>query len=91
MLKAIKIPEEAYKEAKKLGQELEAERAIEGVYKVSLSTAVSFAIKRALTDLERKKSLRMAAGGWKDLDTDKMIKEIYEGRLTGTKRSTSFD
>ncbi|MEK6853791.1 MAG: hypothetical protein AABX60_00525, partial [Nanoarchaeota archaeon] len=62
MLKAIKIPEEAYKEAKRLGRELEAERAIEGVYKVSLSTAVSFAIKRALTDLERKKSLRMAAG-----------------------------
>lgn len=91
MLKAIKIPEEAYMEAKKLSQELETERAIEGVYKVSLSTAVSFAIKRALIDVERKKSLRMAAGGWKDLDTDKMIKEIYEGRLIGTKRGTSFD
>ena len=42
-------------------------------------------------EAERKKSLRMAAGSWKDLDTEKMIKEIYEGRLTGTKRGTSFD
>lgn len=91
MLKAIKIPEEAYKEAKRLGQELEAERIIDGIYKVSLSAAVSFAIKRALTEFERKKSLRMAAGGWKDLDTEKLIKEIYEGRLAGTKRGTSFD
>ena len=91
MLKAVKIPEEAYKEAKKLGRELEAERAIEGIYNVTLSAAISFAIRTALADLEKKKRLRMAAGGWRDVDTEKMIKEIYEGRLTGTKRGTSFD
>ncbi len=91
MLKAVKIPEEAYKEAKKLGKELEIGRAIEGVYKVPLSTAISFAIRKALADIEKRKRFRAAAGGWKDLDTDKMIKEIYEGRKIGTKWDISFD
>lgn len=35
-------------------------------------------------EIERKRRLVAAAGGWKDVDTDKMIKEIYEGRKTGT-------
>ena len=90
-MKAVKIPEEAYREAKKLSRELEAEKAFEGMYNVPLSTAVSFAITRALNDLERKKSMRMAAGAWKDLDTDKLIREIYEGRLAGSKKGTSLD
>ncbi len=42
-------------------------------------------------ETEKKRSLAAAAGGWKDVDTDKMIKEIYEGRKTGTKWDTSFD
>lgn len=91
MLKAVKIPEEAYEEAKRLGKELEEEEAIKGVYKVTLSTAISFAISRAMAEIEKRKRFKAAAGGWKGLDTDKMIKEIYEGRKLGTRWDISFD
>ncbi|HLD97500.1 MAG TPA: hypothetical protein VI934_04105 [Candidatus Nanoarchaeia archaeon] len=91
MLKAVKIPEEAYNEAKKLGKELETEKAIRGVYKVTLSTAISFAISRTLAEIEKRKRFTAAAGGWKDIDTEKMIKDIYEGRKFGTKWDITFD
>ena len=91
MLKAVKTPEEAYRDAKRLGRVLEEERTLAGVYKVTLSSAISFALNRTLEELEKKRRFRAAAGGWKDLDTDKMIKEIYEGRKIGTKWDISFD
>ena len=91
MLKAVKIPEEAYKDAKRLGKVLEEEKTIVGIYNVTLSAAISFALNRTLEELEKRRRFRSAAGGWKDVDTDKMIKEIYEGRKTGTKWDISFD
>ena len=42
-------------------------------------------------EAEKKRRFAAAAGGWKDVDTDKMIKEIYEGRKPGTKWDISFD
>ncbi len=42
-------------------------------------------------EAEKKRRLKAAAGGWKDIDTEKMIKEIYEGRKIGTKWDISFD
>ena len=82
-LKSIKIPEEAYNDAKKLMKKLEKTRAIAGIYKVGLSTAVSFAIRNALEDIHKKEMLISAAGGWSDIDADKMIKDIYDSRTSG--------
>jgi hypothetical protein len=91
MLKTVKIPEEAYNAAKKLGKELEKDKAIKGVYKVKLSTAISFAINKSLEEMEKKRRFRSAAGGWKNVDTEELIKEIYESRKGGTRWDTSLD
>lgn len=91
MLKSIKIPEEAYKDAKKLSKRLEETKSIEGLYRIKLSTAVSYAIKRALENIENRRRFLSAAGGWSDVDADKLIKDIYENRKIGVKKSISFD
>ena len=91
MLKTVKIHEEAYKDAKRLGKVLEEEKTLTGVYKVTLSSAIRFALNRTLEEIEKKRRFRAAAGGWKDVDTDKMIKEIYEGRRFGTRWDTTLD
>jgi len=90
MLKTIKIPEEAYKDVKKLTKKLEKNKVIIGVYKVKLSTALSYAIKNALDNLEKRERLLSAAGGWSDVDAS-LIKEIYEKRLKGTKWNIGLD
>lgn len=84
MLKTIKIPEEAYVDVKKLKKELEKEEIITGVYNVGLSTAVSYAVKKALEDIKRRKRFLSAAGGWADIDGDKLTGDIYKGRAKGT-------
>lgn len=90
MLKSIKIDEKAYKDAKKLSKELEEEELIEGIYNVKLSTAISYAIKKALEDIKNRKRFLSAAGGWKDID-ESLVKEIYEGRKKGTRWDISLD
>ena len=40
--------------------------------------------------LKREKFLS-AAGGWSDIDTDGLIKDIYKDRKKGTKRNIKFD
>jgi len=91
MLKTIKIPEKAYNDAKKLKKELEKDEVITGVYNVGLSMAVSYAIKKALADLSNRKKFLSAAGGWSDIDGDRLIKDIYRSRLKGTKWKIGFD
>lgn len=91
MLKTIKIPEKAYNDAKKLKRELEKEEIIAGLYNVKLSTAVSYAIKRALENIKKKKRFLSAAGGWSDINTDKLIKDIYESRKKDTRWDISLD
>lgn len=90
MLKAIKIPERAYKDAKKLKNELEKEEIIDGLYNVKLSTAISYAIKKALEDIKRRKRFLSAAGGWSDID-GKLIRDIYKSRVKGTRWNINFD
>ncbi len=53
MLKSVKIPEEAYKLAKILARELEKQKVFKGVYRVSISMAISYAITKTLEDLRR--------------------------------------
>ena len=91
MLKTIKIPEKAYEDAKKLKKELEKEEVIAGLYDVKLSTAVSFAIKKALENINLRKRFLSSAGGWSDIDGDKLVKEIYKSRTKGTNWDISFD
>lgn len=90
MLKSVKIDEKVYKDAKKLSKELEEEEIIEGLYNVKLSTAISYAIKKALEDIKNRKRFLSAAGGWKDMDKN-LVKEIYEGRKKGTRWDISLD
>lgn len=91
MLKTIKIPEKAYNDAKKLKKKLEKEEVIAGLYNVKLSTAVGYAIKNALEDIEKRKKFLSAAGGWSDIDADKLIKDIYEKRMINTRGDISLD
>lgn len=91
MLKTIKIPEKAYNDAKRLKSLIEKEELISGLYNVGLSTAVGYAIKKALEDFRRKKRFLSSAGGWSDLDGDKLIKDIYKSRRKGTKLNISLD
>ncbi|MBI2136906.1 hypothetical protein HYU12_00095 [Candidatus Woesearchaeota archaeon] len=88
MLKTIKIPEEAYRAAKRLGKELEKEKAAEGIYNVKLTTAISYAISNTLSELEKKHRFRAAAGGWKGADTEKILDDIYRGRRFRTRNLT---
>lgn len=90
MLKSVKIPEEAYKDAKKLSKELEDTKLIEGLYNIKLSTAIGYAIKKTLEDIKKRKRFLSAAGGWKDIDKN-LVKEIYEGRKKGTRWDISLD
>ena len=90
MLKSIKIPEEAYKDAKKLSDILEEENIIKGVYNIKLTTAISYAIKRTLEDLKNRNRFLSAAGGWKDIDKN-LIKKIYKGRKSGTQWGINLD
>lgn len=92
MLKSIKIPEKAYKLARNLSEKLEKGKELKGVYNVSISTAVSYAIEKANEDIDKKNAFRKAAGSWSDINTDKLIKEIYDGRRKGSKNmNASFD
>ena len=88
MLKTVKIPEEAYKAAKKLGKELEKEKLVEGVYNVKLTTAISFAITHALEEIERKHRFKAAAGAWSDKDAEAIRKLIHEDRRFRTRNLT---
>jgi len=85
MYKSIKISEEAYKKAKSLSKELEKSGKFPGVEKVNLSTAMGYALTTALQDVKSRRMLHESAGVWKDVDTDKMIREIYESRKKSSK------
>ena len=81
MYKTIKIPVEAYEEAKLLSEELEKSKTIAGVFNVNLSTAVSYAVTKMLENLRKRKRFISSAGGWKDIENlDKIKEEIYFDR-----------
>ena len=90
MLKSVKIDEKVYKDVKKLSSELEKGELIEGLYNVKLSTAIGYAIKKALQDIKNRKRFLSAAGSWKDIN-ENLVKEIYEGRKKGTRWDISLD
>ena len=85
MLKTIKVSEEAYKAVKKLGREIEKEKAIEGVYNVSLTTAISFAVNRVLEDMERNRRFKAAAGAWSSEESEAIRTLIHESRRFRTR------
>jgi len=89
MYKTVKIPEEAYDEAKKLGEELKLKKEIKGLFNVNLSTAISYAITKTLENLRKKDKFLSAAGSWKDIDADKLKSEIYKSRSI-SKRSVAL-
>jgi hypothetical protein len=80
MYKSIKISEEAYKKAKSLSKELEKSGELKGIVNVNMSIAVGYALDNALQTLKKRRMLHESAGVWADVDTDKMIKEIYASR-----------
>lgn len=80
MYKTVKIPEESYLKAKSLSKELEKSKELVGVSHVSLSNAISYAIIKTLENLKKRHKLISSAGGWSDMDTKKLIRDIYESR-----------
>jgi hypothetical protein len=86
MYKSVKISADAYKTAKSLTKELEKSGKFPGLEKVNLSTAMGYALTTALEDVKSKRMLHESAGVWKDVDTDKMIREIYESRRKSSKK-----
>lgn len=89
MLKSIKVSEEAYKTVKKLGRELEKEKAIEGIYNVSLTMAISVAANHLLEEIERNRRFKAAAGAWSSKDSEAIRALIHENRRFRT-RSLAF-
>ena len=83
--KTVKIPEESYKKAKSLKKELEKNGEFLGAHKVNLSSTISYAISRTLNNVKKRKMLLSAAGGWADMDTESLIKDIYESRKVSTR------
>lgn len=91
MYKTIKIPIEAYKEAKVLSKELEKSRSITGVFNVNLSTAISYAVTKTLMVLRRRKKFVSAAGGWKDMENiDILMEDIYKDREISSRKDLSL-
>jgi hypothetical protein len=90
MYKTIKIPEMAFRNAEELKAEMEKDERVRGIRKVTLSEAVSYAIKGALEDYGRRKNLEAAIGGWADLDCDALVKDIYASRSDKTRREVAL-
>lgn len=86
MYKTVKIPEEAYDEAKKLSEELGDQKKIKGVFNVNLSTAISYAITKTLENLKKRDKFLSAAGSWKDINIDKLKSEIYKARAISKRK-----
>jgi len=83
--KTVKIPEESYKKAKSLSRELEKSDEFLGAHKVNLSSTISYAIARTLNAVKKKKILMSAARGWSDMDTENLIRDIYDSRTVSTR------
>lgn len=82
MYKTIKIPEQTYKDFVKLKRVLEKKRVFKGLSKIKLNHVVGYAAHHLLEEQEKEKRFQAAAGSWADLNTDMLIKEIYESRKT---------
>ncbi|MFZ2456504.1 MAG: hypothetical protein WAX07_08505 [Candidatus Altiarchaeia archaeon] len=85
MYKSIKIPEEVYDDAKALSRELEKSKELTGVHRMNMSIALGYAVSKARENLKRKRKLLASAGVWKDIDTEKLIKDIYDSRKISTR------
>jgi hypothetical protein len=85
MYKTIKISEKAYRNAETLKREMAEDVAVKGVRKVTLSEAISAAVRDALETRDKKKHLMAAAGSWADLDCNAMLKDIYSSRINSSR------
>lgn len=91
MYKTIKIPEEAYEEAKVLSKELENKKEIRGVFNVNLSTAISYAISKTLEYLRKRDKFISSAGSWSDIENiDKLKSEIYRDRAISRRKGVAI-
>ena len=89
--KTVKLPIEAYKEAIKLENELEKKKVIEGVHRVTISTAISYALTKTLQTVKGQDVFKSAAGGWAGLlDTDAFLKKIYKAREKVSRQRVDF-
>ena len=86
MYKTVKIPEEAYYNAKELSKELVEKKEIKGVFNVNLSNAISYAITKTLEDLKKRGKFLSAAGSWKNIDINKLKSEIYKSRSISNRK-----
>lgn len=47
-------------------------------------------MKDLISNLLRRERMRSCAGAWSDLDTDAMIKDIYESRKINTRKEVKL-
>ncbi|MBI2529623.1 MAG: hypothetical protein HYW05_00585 [Candidatus Diapherotrites archaeon] len=90
MYKTVKILEETYEDAKELEKRLEKNREIAGLRKVTLSAAITYALTKTLEDLKSRKRFLSSAGGWADIDTEKLKREIYASRMLAKRAGVEF-
>ena len=83
MYRSVKITEGTYREAKKLAMDLGRENEAAG--RIGISNAIAHAIHQALEARAGRRRMLSAVGGWSDIDGEKILKEIYEGRLMSTR------
>jgi hypothetical protein len=83
MYRSVKISEKAYREAKRLAEEMNKGSGING-RKMGISNVVANGVALASDAYARKKRLMAAAGGWADMDPS-IVDEIYKSRLVSTR------
>lgn len=74
--KSVKVSEDAYRKAEKLAEER--------------GESVDSIVEEGIRLVEGREKLLEAAGSWEDIDADKLIKEIYEGRKLSTRPEVKF-
>jgi hypothetical protein len=77
MYRSVKITDKAYREAKKLAGQM-SKSGVNG--RVTISNVVSEGIELARERYVRKQRFMKLAGAWEDMDTEKLVDEIYKGR-----------
>ncbi|MFC2162712.1 hypothetical protein ACFLRF_03450 [Candidatus Altiarchaeota archaeon] len=85
MFKSVKISEDAYLEAKKLAGEMNKDIKLAGGRNMGISNVLAEAIHLARDNYHRKKRVMKLAGAWKDVDSNELIKDVYDDRSRGSR------
>ena len=89
-LKTIKVSEDTYKGILKLQKMLEKNKTLKGLSKVKITNAITYAVDNSIDQIEKRKRMMSCAGGWADMDTKALLKDIYKSRLINTRKEVKL-